>query len=71
MQWISRLLPPSYIFEGLRTILSGGEVQWLQIIGSLFFATGYILLAYWFFIRVYRRALRTGLIGRYSAENLN
>jgi ABC-2 type transport system permease protein len=34
-------------------------------------AVGYIFLAYLFFMNVYRHALRTGLIGRYSAENLN
>ena len=33
-------------------------------------AVGYILLAGWFFTRVYRHAVRTGLIARYSAETL-
>ena len=31
----------------------------------------YVLLAGWFFLRVYRRAVRTGLIARYSAESLS
>jgi ABC-2 type transport system permease protein len=28
----------------------------------------YILLAGWYFTRIYRHAVRTGLIARYSAE---
>ena len=71
MQWVSRFLPPSYIFEGLRKIISGGEVQWYLLAWSICLALGYILLAYGFFIHVYKHALRTGLIARYSAENLN
>jgi ABC-2 type transport system permease protein len=31
----------------------------------------YILLACWFFTRVYRHAVRTGLIARYSAESVS
>jgi hypothetical protein len=31
----------------------------------------YILLACWFFTRVYRHAVQTGLIARYSAETLS
>jgi hypothetical protein len=30
----------------------------------------YLLLAGWFFKRVFRNALRTGILARYSAENL-
>jgi ABC-2 type transport system permease protein len=31
----------------------------------------YLLAASWFFVRVYRHAVRTGLIARYSAETVN
>jgi ABC-2 type transport system permease protein len=34
-------------------------------------AVGFILLACAFFARVYRHAVRTGLIARYSAESLS
>ena len=71
MQCVARFLPPSYIFEGLRTIVSGGHVAWTPLAWSATLAAGYILLAYWTFVRVYRQALRTGLIARYSAENLS
>ncbi len=70
MQSIARLLPPSYVFESLRSILSGGEVS----VWTLFCAGGLVLfdvaLACWIFVRVYRHAVRTGLVARYSAESI-
>jgi ABC-2 type transport system permease protein len=71
MQYVSHLLPPSYVFEGLRKIISGGTISGITLVWGAFLAAGYILLAYWFFIRIYRHALRTGLIARYSAETLS
>jgi ABC-2 type transport system permease protein len=70
MQSISRLLPPSYVFEQLRVIVSGGTGSGMALMWSACLAAMYILAAYWFFARIYRHALRTGLIARYSAENL-
>lgn len=70
MQAVSRLLPPSYVFEGLRAIVSGGPASGTALAIGGVLAAGYIFLAYWFFTKVYRSALRTGLIARYSAENL-
>jgi ABC-2 type transport system permease protein len=69
MQAIGRALPPSYVFEGMRAIVAGHPPP----AGTLAFAVGlsglYLLLACWIFARVYRFALRTGLIARYSAES--
>jgi len=70
MQGVSRFLPPSYVFEGLRAIVHGGNPPQMALVWGGLLAVVYILLAYWFFIRVYQKALRTGLIARYSAENL-
>jgi ABC-2 type transport system permease protein len=71
MQFISRLLPPSYVFEGLRAIALGGTASVIMLLFSGILAVIYILLAYWFFTKVYKNALRTGLIARYSAESLS
>lgn len=71
MQFISRLLPPSYVFEGLRAIVSGSAVSGIALLWGGLLAVGYILLAYWFFTKVYRYCLHTGLIARYSAETLS
>jgi ABC-2 type transport system permease protein len=70
MQWISRGLPPSYVFEGVRAVVAGKPAPWdrLALGGGL--AIVYVMLAYLFFTGVYRYAIRTGLIARYSAETV-
>jgi ABC-2 type transport system permease protein len=70
MQAVSRFLPPTYVFEQLRAIVSGGSSSGIALVRSSCLAIAYILAAYWFFVRIYRHALRTGLIARYSAENI-
>ena len=71
MQAVSRILPPSYVFEQLRAIISGGAISCASLVWGACLAVGYIFLSYWFFVRVYKHALRTGLIARYSAESLS
>ncbi len=71
MQYVSRLLPPSYVFESMRTILADQPVHWMGLFWGIALAVLYILAAGWFFTRIYRRAVRTGLIARYSAETLS
>ncbi len=71
MQYLSRALPPSYVFEGMRTIISGGTVSGAGLFKGGCLSLLYILLACWFFARVYRHAVRTGLIARYSAETIS
>ncbi len=70
MQFISHFLPPSYVFEGLRAIVAGKGVHISYLVWGGCLAVGYILLSYMFFIGIYRHALSTGLIARYSAETL-
>ena len=69
MQFISRLLPPSYVFQGMRTIVLGGQFSGLTLLWGGFLAVGYIALAAAYFVHVYRYAARTGLLARYSAES--
>lgn len=72
MQVVSKILPPSYVFEGLREIvLKGKASSGITLLWSAVLAMGYIVLAYWFFKRVYQLVLRSGLIARYSAESLS
>lgn len=71
MQYSSFLLPPAYVFEGMRKVLSGGGVSTASLLWSGCLAAIYVLLACWIFARVHRRAVRTGLIVRYSAESLS
>ncbi|HZT37592.1 MAG TPA: ABC transporter permease [Bryobacteraceae bacterium] len=71
MQYVSRALPPSYVFEGLRGVVHGGAVSITALWLSAALAAGYIGVACWLFTSVYRRAVRTGLIARYSAESVS
>ncbi len=71
MQAISRLLPPAYVFDSLRAVIAGKAPDWdrLAVGGGL--AVVYLVLACLYFGHVYRYAIRTGLIARYSAETVS
>ena len=71
MQFVSRLMPPAYVFESMRTILAGGGVPLRTLVVGAALAVGYVVLACGIFFWVYRGAVRTGLIARYSAESVN
>lgn len=68
---ISFLLPPAYVFEQLRNIVARRPTSGTALLIGFFLACGYVLLASWFFTRMYKRAVRTGLIARYSAETVS
>ena len=71
MQWVAKLLPPSYVFEELRAVVAGGTASPSALLIGSGLVLIDLLLACWFFKRVYSRAVRTGLIARYSAETLS
>ena len=71
MQHLSRLLPPSYVFEGLRAIVAGRPYAGTAIWWSAVLAVSYIVLASWVFARIHRGAVRSGLLARYSAESVS
>jgi ABC-2 type transport system permease protein len=71
MQYVSHLLPPAYVFEGVRSIVAGHGVSAPLLLLGAALAILYILLACWLFTAVFRHAVRTGLIARYSAESIS
>jgi ABC-2 type transport system permease protein len=71
MQQVSRLLPPSYVFEGLRAIIAGKPCGGTDLVWSVALGGFYILLASWVFARIHRGAVRSGLLARYSAESVS
>ncbi|MDD5070877.1 MAG: ABC transporter permease [Candidatus Omnitrophica bacterium] len=71
MQMVSFFLPPSYVFESLRAVVLNQTVSWLALFSSIILSGLYIVLAAIFFFYNYNHALKTGLIVRYSAENLS
>lgn len=68
MQSLALALPPSYVFEGMRGVVRGQtvDVQAMLIAGGLVLL--YLLAACWFFTAIYRSAVRSGRLARYSAE---
>jgi ABC-type Fe3+/spermidine/putrescine transport system ATPase subunit len=65
----SRVLPPSYVFEGMRALLADRPLQGTLLVEGSLVAAAELLLAAYFYRRVYERAVRTGLLARYSAES--
>jgi ABC-2 type transport system permease protein len=71
MRYLAHLLPPSYVFEGMRAILAGEAAPaHMLALGALLSAAD-VVLACCFFARVYRYTVRTGLLARYSAESVS
>ncbi|HEX7859497.1 MAG TPA: ABC transporter permease [Verrucomicrobiae bacterium] len=69
MQWLAYALPPSYVFEALRGIVEGKPLNGAYLAISSALAVFYVFACGWYFRSVYRRAVRTGLLARYSAES--
>lgn len=70
MQVVAHALPPSYVFEGMRALLAGGPFPGPLLLQGSSVAVLELLLAAYFYGRVYRHAVRTGLLARYSAESV-
>jgi ABC-2 type transport system permease protein len=71
MRYLSRLLPPSYVFENMRSIVLKRPASPSALLWGAALDVMFLLLASWFFSAIYHHAVRTGLIARYSAESLS
>ncbi len=71
LQVLARMLPASYFFEALRTIIAGHPVPIGELWIGCVLAAVYVVLASWFFRAMYLHAVRTGLVARYSAETVS
>jgi ABC-2 type transport system permease protein len=71
MQAVSRALPPSYVFEAGRSVASGHGAAPEMLARAAVLSAIYLALACWWFAGIYRHAVRTGLIARFSAESLS
>jgi ABC-2 type transport system permease protein len=70
MQIFAVFLPPSYVFESIRTLVVGGPISPSSLLVGFVLSVLYCWLAYWFFARTFRMAVQTGLIARYGAESI-
>jgi ABC-2 type transport system permease protein len=71
MQAVGHALPPSYVFEAMRAGLAGHAYPAFDLALAVALAALYILLACAAFTRIYRYAVRSGLLARYSAESMS
>jgi ABC-2 type transport system permease protein len=70
MRAVSYVLPPSYVFEGMRAVVDGQRAPAAMLAAGAALAVAFIVLACWLFARIHRYAVRSGLIARYSAESV-
>jgi ABC-2 type transport system permease protein len=66
LQPISQLLPSTYAFDGLRTVLEGGTMTSEQIIKGLVGAIAFLVGGAWFTTVMLRTFRRRGLVTRFS-----
>jgi ABC-2 type transport system permease protein len=71
MRAIGHLLPPSYVFENMRSLVGGHGYSGGDLLLGVGLALLDILLAGWLFTHIYRYAVRSGLLARYSAESVS
>jgi ABC-2 type transport system permease protein len=73
LQVLAATIPPSYVFENMRTILATGaappDLASSLLIGAALDAV-YLYLMSRFFIVIYRKNLKSGTIARFNAEAL-
>jgi len=70
MQAVAVILPPSHVFEALRTVVSGGTPAASKLAWAAVLAFVYVLLGTLTFTSVFRYVVRSGLLARYSAESV-
>ena len=71
MRAVSQVMAPAYVFEGMRAIVGGRPAPWASLGLGVALTGVYLVLACLTFAAVYRHAIRTGLIARYSAESVS
>jgi ABC-2 type transport system permease protein len=70
MQAVAAALPPSYVFEALRSRLAGAAAPAQgHLLGAEALTLAYLLAAGFVFLRVFRKVVRNGMLARYSAES--
>jgi ABC-2 type transport system permease protein len=71
MRAVGRALPPSYVFEAMRSFVRGEGFSSEALVAGVTLAALYVLAAAWVFAAVHRYAVRSGLLARYSAESVS
>ena len=68
LQWISKMLPSTYVFEGMRAVAETGNLPWSYFAAGLGLNLIYFILAGFFFHGMYRAARTTGRLGHLGMD---
>ncbi len=66
MQYIARVLPTSYVFEGMRHVAQTGSIDYGGLGIAVFLNFLYFGFGLWFFARSFRKAQESGMIMKFS-----
>jgi ABC-2 type transport system permease protein len=66
MQIVAKGVPMSYIFEGMRTVMTTGRVDMQGLIIAAVLNVIYIAIGIWFFSYSFKKAQETGMIMKFS-----
>ena len=61
-QYIAKILPMSYVFEGMRQVISTGIIDWQKVATAYALDGIYLILAVWFLKAGFNSAMQKGLI---------
>lgn len=68
LQPIATILPPSQVFEGMRSIILTGAFDSTRLFLALGLSLVFFLLAYWFLLTSYRHVLQQGHLIRFFSD---
>lgn len=71
MRTVGYFLPPTYVFDGMRALINAQQFSPQLLVLGAALAVLDIVLAGQIFTRVFKYAVRTGLLARYSAESVS
>jgi ABC-2 type transport system permease protein len=60
VQWASWILPSTYVFEGMRGVISNGTLDTTLMMQGFLLAILYAVLMVWFFYRMFAYVKRQG-----------
>lgn len=69
IQHIAWILPPTYVFEGMRQVLAGHGFHTAPILTALAGSLIALALGLWYVYQSYRSVLKRGLFSRFSATD--
>lgn len=67
-QWFAEILPPTYVFEGMRQAITTGTFDMNGLLVAVLLSLIYIAGAYILLLRYYRLAIRKGIFARFLTE---